>query len=115
MGTIRACVSTGRSERFHLGPVSGSKWVHLRSRSSLEPVPWKRVERFQVDTDMKRGNKLLSKRDHMTRLAPSLNFDYFRDETKPNLSCDDDEFANTFIFYFSPVFYSNASNVCVHI
>ena len=54
---------------------------------------------------------MLSKRDHRTRLAPTLNFDHFRDETKRNLSCDDDKFTNTFIFYFSPAYISNASNV----
>ena len=53
---------------------------------------------------------MFSKRDHMTRLAPTLDFYYFRDETKPNLTCDDDEFANTFIFYFSPVHSSNMVN-----
>ena len=54
---------------------------------------------------------MFSKRDHMTRLAPTLIFDYFLDETKPNLSCNDDEFTNAFIFYFSSVYSSNASNV----
>ena len=56
------------------------------------------MERFQIDKDRKRGNKLFSKRDHRTYLAPTLNLDVFRDETKPNLSCD--ELANTFIFNF---------------